>query len=143
MLLKRASWVGAAVAVSLVVPPVSGIAALSGTSAVPAKLVGQWTRKVSTADVKRARAPGIPAGSVCTLTVKKAGLFNARIVCTGAGEFTGNIVPAGASRVHINLGLSDPNTYRWSVSGTRLTFTKINDPVGDRVAALWGVWKRK
>lgn len=133
-------------AVALVVPPAGGIAAVTRTSSVsvPAKLVGQWTRKVTSADVKRAHASGIPAGSVCTLTVKRTGPVNARLFCTkGVGDFTGVIRPAGAHLVHFELMLFNPSTYRWSVSGTQLTFTKIVDQVGERVAVFWGVWKRK
>ncbi len=111
------------------------------TSAVPAKLVGQWTRKVTNADVKRTRSPGTAAGSVCSLTIKKSG--GAGIDCTNAGGFEGTIVPAGANRVHINLGIPSPNVYKWRVSERLLTFTTVKDTVADREAAMEGVWKRK
>jgi hypothetical protein len=130
-------------AVAVVVPVASGIAAVTQARAVPAKLVGTWTRKVTSADVKRASAAGILAGSVCTLKIKKSGILNASVFCTTVGGFEGIITPAGTNRVHINLGLSNPNVYRWQVSGRLLTFTKIRDPVQDRVAVFWGVWKRK
>ena len=143
---RKAAWRCSAVmlAVAMVVPVASGIAAGTQTSAVPAKLIGTWTRKVTSADVKRAGALGIPAGSVCTITVKKSGVFNSYVFCTrGVGGFDGNITPAGTNRVHINLGLSNPNVYRWRVSGRLLTFTKISDPVQDRAVVFWGVWKRR
>jgi hypothetical protein len=131
-------------AVAVAVPVASGIAAVTQTRAVPARLVGTWTRNVTSAEVKRANAAGILAGSVCTLTIKKSGILNASVFCTrGVGGFDGIITPAGTNRVHINLGLSGQNVYRWSVSGRLLTFTKIRDPVQDRVAVFWGVWKRK
>jgi hypothetical protein len=130
-------------AVAVVVPVTSGIAAGTRARAVPAKLVGTWTRKVTSADVKRANAAGIPAGSVCMLTIKKSGIVNASVFCRSVGGFEGVITPAGTNRVHINLGLSNPNVYRWLVSGRLLTFTKIRDPVQDRVAVFWGVWTRK
>ena len=104
-------------------------------------LVGQWTRTVTGADVKRSGATGIPAGSVWTFTVKKGGA--AHIAGSTGDAFDGTVVNAGANRIHIELGLSCPCAYRWSISGQQLTFTKTNDPVGDRVAVFWGVWQRK
>jgi hypothetical protein len=130
-----------ALAVGVVVPVASGIAAVTQTSAVPAKLVGKWTRKVTSADVKRTGGYGVSAGTVCTLTVKRSGV--AHLDCTNIGGFGGTIVPAGANRVHINLGIPSPDVYKWRVSGRLLTFTKVKDTVADREAAMEGVWKRK
>ena len=129
------------ITVAVVVPVASGIGAVSQTSTVDTKLVGTWTRKVTSADVKRTGGYGIPAGTVCKLTIKKSGA--AHLACTNIGDFDGTIVPAGTNRVHINLGLSNPDVYRWRVSGRLLTFTKLQDVVGDRAAVMWGVWKRK
>ncbi len=106
-----------------------------------ATLVGQWTRTATNADVKRTGATGIPAGSAWTLTINKGG--TAAVSGTTGDEFDGTVVTAGVNRVHINLGLSYPDAYRWSVSGQQLTFTKISDSVADRAAVFWGVWKRK
>ena len=130
-------------AVAVVVPVASGIAAATRTSAVPAKQVGKWTRKVTSADVKRTGATGTPDGSVWTLTIKKSGA--AVVSSPGVDSLDGNIVPAGVDRVHININLvtPTPNIYRWSVSGRLLTFTKISDPIPDRAAIFAGVWKRK
>jgi hypothetical protein len=111
------------------------------SSPVPTKLVGKWTRTVTSADVKRTLGYGIPAGTVCTLTIRTSG--GAQLACTNIGGFDGTIVPAGADRVHIKLGLPNPDIYGWRVSGGLLTFTKVKDPVADRVAAMEGVWKRK
>ena len=145
---NRSGWAVAAVlTAALVVPVADGIAAATKAGAVPAQLVGQWTRKVTAADVKRAGAPlfgGIPAGSVWTLTIKKSGA--ASVSSKGQGPpFTGKIVSAGANRVHINVGFLFPNVYRWRVSGRLLTFTKISESPtqADRAAVFWGVWKRK
>jgi hypothetical protein len=82
----------------------------------------------------------VPAGTVCTLTVKKSGVAN--LNCTNIGGFDGSLVPAGANRVDIKLGLPDPDVYRWRVSGRLLTFTKVKDTVPDREAAMEG-WKRR
>lgn len=139
---QASSWVVAAVlTAALVVPVADGIAAATEANAVPAKLVGRWTRKITAADVKRTGAFEILTGSVCTLTIKKSGA--ASVVCTGVGGFDGLIVTAGTNRVHIDLGLPGSNVYRWRVSGRLLTFTRISDPIADRAAAFWGVWKRK
>jgi len=92
-----------------VVPAASGIAARTkgsvGTQAgaFPVKLVGTWTRKVTSADVKRTSGYGIPPGTVCTLTIKKNGA--ARLGCTNIGGFDGTIVPASTNRVRVNLGI--------------------------------------
>lgn len=112
------------------------------TGAVPAKLVGEWTRKVTSADVTRTGALGVPAGTVCTLTMKKGG--GAGVHCgPSVGGFEGAVVPAGTDRVHINLGISSPSVYKWGVSGRLLTFTKVKDGVSDREAVMEGVWKRQ
>jgi hypothetical protein len=103
-------------------------------------LVGTWTRKVTRADVKRTGGHGIPVGTVCTLTIKKSG--ESRLVCANLDSLFGFIIPAGSGRVHINLGLAHPDVYTWRVSGRLLTFTKVKDTVGDRVAAMEGVWRR-
>ena len=140
---RKAAWRCSAVflVVAVLVPAASGIAAVTQSSAVPAKLVGKWTRKVTSADVKRTGGYGVPAGTVCTLTIKKSGV--AHLFCTNIGGFDGNIVPAGTNRVHINLGDPRANVYGWRVSGRLLTFTKLKDIVADRVAGMEGVWKRK
>jgi hypothetical protein len=140
---RKAAWPcsTAVLAVAVLIGAGSAIAAATSTSAVPSKLVGKWTRKVTNADVKRTGGFGVPAGTVCTLTIKKSG--GAGLVCTNVGGFEGTIVPAGTNRVHINLGIPSPNVYKWRVSGPLLTFTKLKDTVGDREAAMEGVWKRK
>jgi len=131
-----------ALAISLVAPAASGIAAVAKSSAAPAPLVGKWTRKVTGADVKHARSTGIPAGTICTLTIKNA-VLNASVSCTKVGGFEGIVAPAGANRVHIELGRADPDVYSWHVSGRLLTFTKVKDTVPDREAVFEGVWQRK
>jgi hypothetical protein len=119
----------------------SGIAAVTQASAFPSKLIGKWTRKVTAADVKRTGGYGVPAGIVCTLTIKKSGA--AHLVCTQVGVLDGRIVPAGTNRVHITLGDTTPNLYGWHVTAHLLTLTKLNDVTPDRAAAMWGIWKRR
>ena len=138
--------VAVAVAVSLVAPAASGIAAVANTSAVPAPLVGKWTRTVTVADVKRVGATfPVHAGMICTLTIKKDGVLNAAIICTGGqkGGFKGTIDVAGPNRVHIKLSEPVPDVYSWHVSGRLLTLTKVKDTFANRVAVFWGVWHRK
>ena len=134
-----------AVASSLVAAT-SGIAAVVNTSAVPAPLVGTWTRTVAAADVKRVGATyPVHAGMVCTLTIKKDGPWNASVICTGGqkGGFVGTVDVAGPDRVHIKLSEPIPDVYGWHVSGGRLTLTKVKDTFANRVAVFAGVWHRK
>jgi hypothetical protein len=127
----------AVLALAVMVP----VAASTPASAVPAKLVGTWTRKVTSEDVARANAARVFEGSVCTLTVKQSGdPSNFHLFCKGVGYKDGEIVSAGANRVHIG---PRPNLYTWGVSGGLLTFTEISDPVRDRVAIFSGDWTRK
>jgi hypothetical protein len=137
----------AVVTVAVVVPVASGgFAAVTHTSAVPAKLVGQWTRKVTRADVNRERAHMTPQdaidagpGIVWTLTIQR----NGKGSLGGVTYWTGPVVPAGANRVHINGGIPYPNVYKWRVFGRLLTLAKISDSLGLRATVLSGVWKRK
>ena len=50
-------------------------------------------------------------------------------------------MPAGANRVHINIGTPVQNIYLWHVSGPLLTFKKVKDCEPDRAAAVVGVWR--
>lgn len=126
--------------------PASGSAAAPDVRTVPAKLVGKWTRKITSSDVFRVQATSFLAGNVCTLRIWKRG--PGRLDCTNLG-LTGRILLDGPNLVHIldaGPGVKDvfktTNLYRWRVSGRRLTLTTIVDRTPDRAAALWGVWKR-
>ena len=121
--------------------PAVGIAAASHTSSVPAQLVGHWKRTVSKADIKRTGGTGVPPNAHCNLSISKNG--TASVTCTSIGSFPGTIVPAGTNRVHIKLGLPDPDTYTWSVTGAQLTFAHRTDDVSDRKAVFDGVWTRR
>jgi hypothetical protein len=122
-------------------------AAPSSHAALPAKLVGRWTRLVTASDVERANAPGIRAGSVWTFTVKRSGA--AAVGSPGIATFSGRIVPAGADLVHIKLGFGSPigfaslGLYKWRAIGEHLTVVKVRDPIADRVAVFSGSWSRK
>jgi len=129
------------VGVAVLITQASGFAATARAHAFPVQLVGRWTRTVSKADIKRTGGSGIAPGTVCTLTIKKNGI--AHLHTNTVGDFDGSLVKAGPGRVHILLGLSDPDLYRWRVAGSVLTFTKVKDTVGDREAVMEGAWKRK
>jgi len=127
--------------VAVLVPSAIGFAATARAHTLPVGLVGRWTRTISKADIQRTGGSGFTPGTVCTLTIKKNGA--AHLHTTTQGDFDGSLVPTGPGRVHILLGLSYPDVYSWHVAGTVLTFTKVTDAVGDRVAAMEGAWKRK
>ena len=133
-------------AVAGAVSLVAASAALPNTSAVPAPLVGKWTRTVTAADVKRVGATfPVHAGMICTLTIKKDGVWNASVICTGGqkGGFLGTVDVAGPNRVHIKLSEPIPDVYGWHVSGRRLALTKVKDTFANRDAVFSGVWDRK
>lgn len=130
-----------AVAAAATVGAVGSRAAPRSPAAVPAKLVGTWTRKVTASDVARAHSTGIPPGTVWTLTVKPNGA--AVVGSPGIVTFGGKVIPAGVGRARLELGLASPDVYRWSGTTRRLTFDKIRDPVADRVAVFSGAWRRR
>jgi hypothetical protein len=130
------------VVVATAAPVASGMGAVGRWSSISPQLVGNWTRTVSRADVKRSGATGIPAGSVWTLKIKKDG--TASVFGTkGVGSFDGTVTSTGADRVQINLGIASANAYVWHVSKQLLTLTKVKDPIQDRVAVFVGTWKQR
>ena len=144
-------WRNAAVVCLLVVLTVaflvtvaSGTAAVRQPSTVDTRLVGKWTRTVTSADAKRARGLAIFAGHLFTLTITKGGSWKASTPNLGAfGEADGQIVPAGTHRIRFVDGSGPGGVYSWRVSGRLLTFTKLKDSVSDRVMVFWGTWTRK
>ena len=129
--------------VAFLVTVESGAAAVRQPSTVDTRLVGKWTRTVTSADAKRARGLTLFAGHVFTLTITKSGSWKASTPNLGAfGEADGTIVPAGPNRVRLVEGGSG-GLYSWRVSGRLLTFTKLKDSVSDRVMVFWGSWARK
>jgi hypothetical protein len=45
--------------------------------------------------------------------------------------------------LRLHSSTSTSGLYRWRVSRTRLTLTKVRDSVPDRATVFWGTWKRK
>lgn len=138
---KAAGLVLAVLGVALVVPAANGLAARRQASGIPAKLVGTWTRTVTQTDVTKSGGYGVQIGSKWTLSVKKTGA--AAVNSPGSSPITGKILAAGAGRVHINLGNPVTNVYTWRVAGATLTFTKVKDADGDRLAVFAGKWRRR
>ena len=114
---KPALWCSVVLAVAVIVPVASGIAASTQRSTVPAQLVGIWTRTVTKADAQREGAPLEVVGLGCTLTIKKSGRDNASVLLGPAGELVGDVVSAGTGRVHIQLGSPAASVYRWKLAG--------------------------
>ena len=135
------------VAAALTVPVTGGIAAATETGAVPAKLVGRWSRTVTSSDLTRAKVPpiSIPTG-VWSIVIKRDGSFDARRARAVSG-FTGRLTATAAGRLTIGMlfcaGGFGPNVYRWRAAGKNLTIIKVSDNCGERVAVFTGVWKRK
>ena len=102
------------------------LASVARSTNVPAQLVGQWSRRVSLADLKRANTgvipPVVPVGTACTITIKTSGAF--RLACTNLGKYNGQLVPAGANRFYVKVSDPERNVYRWKVSGQSLTLRR-------------------
>jgi len=130
------------------VPFAGGFAAATEASAVPAKLVGRWSRTVTSSDLKRAKVPpiSVPAG-VWSMVIKKDGSFDAARRAATASGFAGRLTATAAGRLAIEMpfcaGGFGPNVYRWRVVGKLLTITKVSDKCGERVAVFTGIWKKK
>jgi hypothetical protein len=128
--------------------PGSSRLATNEASVVPAKLVGCWSRNVTSADYTRAGTGGFPTG-VWSMTIKKGGsvaLFTPGSGCGGsfadfrtslsvaAGRLTFNSVPVCTSK----------GVYSWKVSGKSLTLRAVADKqCAPRIGLFTGVWKRK
>jgi hypothetical protein len=128
--------------VAVALPTTSGLGAVERAGTVSPKLVGSWTRTVSSADAKHAAAPAAIAGSVWTLEIEKDGTV-AVFDANGAGSFEGTARPTGADRVKFDLGTGTSAIYRWHVANGVLTFAKVSDTDRDRIVVFVGSWKRK
>lgn len=153
---RKAAWRCSALvlAVSLIVPVTSGIAAATEASAFPAKLVGGWSRNVTQAnwDKYGLSGPGVVVG-VWTMRIKKGGgvdfyapggFFPNCKTCLP--DFTERFSVAGA-RLTVSAGAIQlcPRraVYGWKLSGRALTLKVIADKCNFRKAVFNGIWKRK
>jgi hypothetical protein len=131
----------AALTLALALPLTSGNASGTKPSAVPATLVGQWTRTVTAADWKRAGATGFATSFVgpTTMAVKANG--NVSII-----DFIAKFSPLSGGRLSISgvpICYPKRGLYRWKVASRRLTLTKLKDACADEVGLFTGVWKKR
>jgi len=125
---RQAAWRCSAVvlAVALVVPVASAIAAVTRTNTVNPKLVGKWTRTISKADATRAGGLILAAGKLVTFTVAKNGHWTVVIAGLGGlGTADGTVASAGNQLRFMNGSGGSPALYRWRVVANMLTLTKI------------------
>ena len=118
----------------------SGSAFAGEEAAFPQQLTGKWTRTVAAADTARENTNGVTAGSFWTLIVQKDGTA---IVGGNGGQYSGKLVPAGATRIHAKMGDPTPNVYAWRIAQNHLTLTRLKNPDGDRSTIFWGTWQRE
>lgn len=110
--------------------------------AVPPKLVGKWSRTISKADVTRANGSFLAIGKHASLTVASNGHWTGVIAGLGnLGKFAGTVTSAGTNQVRFGVSGTPPGLYRWRVSGSTLTLTKIRDDQTGRLTELSGAWK--
>ena len=109
------------------------------------KLVGTWKRTLTQQDVTRGKPVQMPAsvlvGARCTLSVRASGAIQlscGRLI----GKLGGTLLPLTGTTVRVELGDGRPNTWRWTVSGGRLTLTNVSDPSTDRITIFRGIWTR-
>ena len=108
----------------------------------PPKLVGVWTRKVTSADVKRVSGTSVPVGTAVKLTIHKNGA-----VTVDAPSFRnadGTITSAGVNRFRISFGPFGSGNGVWHVTGSRLTISGVSLSLFvDSRVLLAGVWTRR
>ena len=85
--------------VAVVIPVASGIAAAREATAVPAKIVGRWSRIVTSSDLERANEAGvsIPTG-VWSMVIKQTG----RSTPIGAAQHPHPVSRVGSSRLRLD-----------------------------------------
>jgi hypothetical protein len=104
------------------------------------QLIATWTRTVSAKDVSRAHSTKIAPGTTWTLVITKR---KSSLRSPGVAGYTGSVVPAAPTLVHMELGSDASDLYAWRLAGQSLILTKQHDPNADRTAILVGAWKRR
>src|SRR5436190_2485497 len=112
-------------------------AAAAGAAPAPPDLVGSWTRTISAKDIARAHAKQIAAGTTWTLAI---GSTKSSVRSPHVATYTGTVVPAGPTLIHIELGGDSSDLYAWRRVGATLILTKQHDPIANRAAILVGTW---
>ena len=134
---RRAAWRYSALvlAVAVIIPVASGIAATTHTGAVPAKLVGRWSRSANAATF-----------ASWSMVIKKSGAVAFYQPGTSYVDFTTTFNATMGGRLNVGVVpiCQTKAVYRWKVSGKLLTIKKVSDPqCPDRVGLYSGVWQRK
>jgi hypothetical protein len=114
------------------------VVASAAAAPPPPQLLGTWTRTVSKTDVVHAHATKVKPGSVWTLVITEN---TSRLRTTAVTRWTGTIVPANATLVHVELG-TEASLYAWRIAAHTLILAKKHDPNADRSAVLAGSWQR-
>ena len=134
------------VLVAVVALVASALAAATRAGGVPAKLVGQWSRNVTTADLRKHGEDAGTAG-VWAVQIRKGGsasLFAPGTPCCGSPDVTMTFAATGGSSTFgPNSVCPSKGSYTSKVSGRSLTLKATADNCVERVAILNGVWTRK
>jgi len=129
------------------------LAAAREANAVPATIVGAWSRNATQANWNKYGQSGFPVG-VWTMVIKKSGGVDfytpggyrpgciAKHTCIS--DFTTGFAVVGARLTVASVPVcTTKGTYGWKVSGQSLTLRLIADKqCGPREALYTGIWKR-
>jgi hypothetical protein len=135
---------------ALALPLTGGIAARTGTSTVPARLVGTWGKTVTLATWHNSGVYGI-AGGRWTMTIQNDALTKLALLAPPAPLFPAfrnmHVSTSGTSLV---FGPTNDGTcpakgsYTWRVTGSTLGFKVVKDGCNPRrVLMTAGTWTRK
>jgi hypothetical protein len=116
------------------------VVATAAAAPPPEQLIGTWTRTVSAKDVSHAHSRKISPGTTWTLVITKG---KSSLRSPGVAGYTGSVVPATPTLVHMELGSAESDLYAWRLAGRTLILTKQHDPNADRTAILVGTWKHR
>jgi hypothetical protein len=113
----------------------------AATAVVPAKLLGKYSRTIAAKVLVRTSSPEPTA--VWSLTFHKDGTA----FIQGPNAFSAyqrfSALPGGRITFRSDFCSPPTGSYRWRISGRRLTLTTVADRCGDRSVVLTGVWKRR
>jgi hypothetical protein len=138
------------VAVAVVIPVASGIAAETKPSVVPAKLAAKWNRNVTTP----VKVSGFAKRGVWSIVIGKVVERGRDLIEIYA---PGDTLPTSVGRISVtgnrvsftaNSGYEYPicptkGIYQWKVVGQLLTMSKVSDNCRERIAVFTGAWTRK
>ena len=137
--------------VTVLIPAASGIAAVTGASAIPAKVVGVWSRNVTTAEWKKYGVVGEPAG-VWEIRFFKNGNISVYRPSPTCSSCEADATPlASVTGASLKIGpIADCMTtegfygwYGWKITGRTLALKLLTDACGPRKALFTGTWKRQ